>query len=415
MGKSKKKDKIRVLDQWFYQVEEKEIVGNNKEEKPKKKNRIVYNTEGKVKPKKKNYMKLIIYENTAIIEWWEGTHKASSLTLNKENNTWIFQESIPETIYMNKIPKSDILISFTVTQEDKNPGSFTFSWKPKFKRRTKRKHLEEDLKTDIESVESKRKVYVEQLIKHIKAHKDLVEYDLKEEPNTKEEIKEEVTEEIEKVEIKEESPVLESRSNITNLKVPEVIAVGDRYYEFIRCTPEYYRYEYEDDWEKRTANVKEENGVYNIDIIFGAFKETSNGKKLEKKYALNIGYNGNFEVEFGTLDKSSIVIDTPTILHYDEKGRKSTQMKLNDAKFFKKTISNLDSNDNIHVVSSSIVIETEKEQYILESKHTRYYQDENEADYYISGADYGMLDHIANLAPYIYNNISEEFSKVKQK
>ena len=53
-----------------------------------------------------------------------------------ENNTCIYQEYIPETIYMEKIPKSDILINYIETQEDpKKPGSFTFRWKPHMKKR----------------------------------------------------------------------------------------------------------------------------------------------------------------------------------------------------------------------------------------------------------------------------------------
>ena len=73
MEESKKKDKIRVYDQWFYQVEDEE--------------KQVYNTEGKEKPKKKNYMKLIIDKNMAIIEWWRGKQNTSKLMINKKNNT----------------------------------------------------------------------------------------------------------------------------------------------------------------------------------------------------------------------------------------------------------------------------------------------------------------------------------------
>ena len=394
MKESKKQKKLRVYDQWFYQVEDS--------------GRVIYNTTGKEKPKKKKYMKLIIDENLAIIEWWKGKENTRILIINKQKNTCIYQETCPSIIYVEKIPKNDICINYFEDLKDvKKPGRFTFEFPPSKKRK-------KDFNPTVENVESKQKEYVEELIKYIKTHRDLIEYDSTNKKESNNNNSNNSNDSNVVLEEENTSPIVESTDNIINLKLPESIFLVDREYKFVKCTPSKYTYEYKDINEVRVAEISNHNNLYDINIVFKRFVKDKSGKKCAlNKYALSIGYDVDFRVEFGTLDKSDIVLDTPTIIHVDEKKRKSTQTALKGAKFWKKTTYGQDPNSR--AVSSSVVIETEKEQYVLESEHTRYYLDENNVSYYITGSEYGMLDNIANVAPFVYNNIAETFSKVKQK
>ena len=387
MEESKKKDKIRVYDQWFYQVEDEE--------------KQVYNTEGKEKPKKKNYMKLIIDKNMAIIEWWRGKQNTSKLMINKKNNTCIYQEYLPETIYMEKIPKGDILINYIETQEDsKIPGNFTFHWKPhQKKRKSQRKHLKEDLEANIDTVESKQKEYVEELIKHLKVHLDILG-SVQEEKEEKKEIK---------------SNIITPKTRIipTNLNIPSSIYLVDREYKFIKCEPDYYAYAYQDKDSARVAEIRDLGNKYQLDITIDSFKDNNH----PRRYALSIGYNNKncLVSKFETVGKGNIVVDTPTKTYFDERGRTSTQLQLKDVRFCKKSIYKYNDDQEKYDIISNVKIKAGDNQYILKSINSRYFLDKNDLSHYLSGSEYGMLDQISMLSQGIYNNIEETFSKVKQK